>query len=50
MTIDSNADSEGTSMLLAMVKDDKCGSKFEKVGDFIQNFNSDVPVSSYRFF
>jgi hypothetical protein len=45
VTIDKNADSEGTSMLLAMVQDAKCGSKFAKVGDFVQSHNSDVPVS-----
>ena len=43
--MDKNADSEGTSMLLAMVQDAKCGSKFAKVGDFVQSYNSDVPVS-----
>ena len=32
-------------MLLAMVKDAKCGSKFETVGDFVQS-ESDIPVSA----
>ena len=45
VTIDKNGDSEGTSMLLAMVKDNKCGSKFEKVGDFVQSYESNLPVS-----
>ena len=31
-------------MLLAMVSDEKCGTKFEKVGDFVPSNRSDVPV------
>ena len=46
VTIDENANSEGTSMLLAMVYNDKCGSKFMKVGDFVSEKNPEIPVSS----
>ena len=44
VTIDENADSEGTSMLLAMVHHDECGSKFSKVGDFYKENDPEIPV------
>ena len=49
VTIDENGDSEGTSMLLAMVKDDNCVTKFEKIGDFYEDNRSEIPVSFLNF-
>ena len=47
MTINQDGDSQGTSMLLAMVSNSKCGTKFEKVGDFKDLKNSTIPVSFF---
>ena len=42
VTINRDADSQGTSMLLAMVSHPECGCKYEKVGHFL---DSSVPSS-----
>ena len=44
VTINQDADSMGTSMLLAMVSNPECGSKYEKVGDFHDTLNSSIPI------
>ena len=45
VTINQDADSMGTSMLLAMVSNPECGCKLEKVGDFHDaSSNSSIPI------